>query len=247
MSEEAIPARTQGPPASANGASSSHLWWELPPGPPLVEVAAVLQVRVLPAVERLYFWALQASFHNGAAEVGGAHLGLQWCPEGTPGRFANWGGYDAGGAVLAGSQSRLPSRTGNPNTRDYPWVELRSYRLRIHRGSPEAWRGEIVDLGTGTATVIRDLFASAPHVSRPVVWSEVFADCDAPSVVVRWSQMTARTAAGRGIRTEAVRAGYQSRAEGGCDNTTALADGAGVLQVTNARRTVPPGGRLRLR
>ncbi len=201
---------------------------------------------MLPRAQTLYFWALQASFHYRRALRGAAHLGLQWCPERVSGRYVNWGGYDADGTVLPGSHSRLPSRTGNPNTRDYPWLERRPYRLRIHGGRHDTWTGEVSDLTTGTATVVRDLFVAAPHLSEPVVWSEVFADCDAPSVSVRWSHMTARTAGGRELSAQAVRVGYQSRVDGGCDNTTALADGTGVVQVTNTARKVAEGARLGL-
>ena len=239
-------ARTTGTPPSANGASSAHLWWELPGDEPLTEVSAVLEVLVLPRVARLYFWALQASFHDGSANHGAAHLGLQWAAGPGPGRAANWGGYDAGGAVLSGSRSELPSRTANPHTRYYQWEERRPYRLRIHRhpGRRDAWRGEIVDLATGQATVVRDLFVAATHLCQPVVWSEVFADCDAPPVVVRWSRMVALAAGGRLVRPEAVIVGYQARSDGGCDNSTAVQDGRGVLQLTNAERGVPSGARL---
>ena len=47
--------RDSGRPTSANGASSFHLWWEMPPSAPLVEVSAVLEVVVPPAVDSLYF------------------------------------------------------------------------------------------------------------------------------------------------------------------------------------------------
>ena len=213
-----------------------------------MEVAAVLEVRTLPQVASLYFWALQASFHDGAVSHGAAHLGLQWSPDDAPGRSVNWGGYDPGGVVLEGSASGLPSRTGNPNTRDYQWKDLRAYLLRIHR-SPErsgAWRGEVVDLAAGKATVVRDLFVPAPYLSDVVSWSEVFADCDAPPVAVRWSRLVALTAQGSRVRAEAVTVGYQSREAGGCDNTTAVVDGSGVLQLTNTRRTTRPGARLRV-
>ena len=49
--------RTTGFPPSPNGASSFHLIWTPAPDEALVEVAAVLEVLVPPAVDRLYFWA----------------------------------------------------------------------------------------------------------------------------------------------------------------------------------------------
>ena len=240
--------RTSGPPPSANGASSFHLWWELTTRDPLLAVAAVLEVRMVPQVWQLYFWALQASFHDGTSSRGAGHLGLQWAAAAPPVRSVNWGGYDADGGVLAGTASGLPSTSGNPNTRDYPWREGRPYRLRIGK-APDgsgAWRGEVAEVGSTTVTVVRDLFAPAPYLAEPVVWSEVFADCDAPSTAVRWSELEAQTASGRWLKAPAVTVGYQRHSEGGCDNTTAVADDTGVLQVTNAERTTAAGSRLLL-
>ena len=235
----------RGEPRSANGASSMHLWWNLPGR--FVEVSATLEVVVPPTVARLYFWALQVSFFDGARLRGAAHLGLQFHP-GHPGSTAvNWGGYREaadGGGELAGSGSSLPSALGNPNTRDYPWQPGRPYRLRVHRagdGSPVRWRGEVTDLVTGDATVVRDLEVPAVHLTQPLVWSEVFARCDHPSTSVRWSALSARTSEGAEVVPAAVRTSYQSAAEGGCDNTTTVVDGEGILQVTATTRRLAPG------
>ena len=240
--------RDHGEPRSPNGASSMHLWWELPGR--LVEVAATLEVVMPPAVPRLYFWALQVSFDDGRRHRGGAHLGLQAHPAHPGGTAVNWGGYRAagdGGGELAGSTSPLTSATDNPNTRDFPWVAHRPYRLRIfapdHR-VPQRWRGDVTDLVTATATVVRDLEVPAPFLVQPVIWSEVFARCDHPPAAVRWSDLRARTADHRDVRPSAVRVSYQSRAEGGCDNTTAAPDGDGVVQITNAARRIDPGTTL---
>jgi len=70
--------RVSGEPQSANGASSFHLWWEIPPGERLTEIAATLEVIEAPSIERLVFWALQVSFVEPGG--GGAHLGLQHHP-----------------------------------------------------------------------------------------------------------------------------------------------------------------------
>jgi hypothetical protein len=43
-----------------------------------------------------------------------------------------------------------------------------------------------------------------------------------------------------------VRVNYQSRAAGGCDNTTAVLDGDAVRQITGTDRVVPQGARLPL-
>ncbi|MFQ5947946.1 MAG: hypothetical protein ACE5KX_03690 [Acidimicrobiia bacterium] len=243
--------RVTGPPTSSNGASSFHLWWELPPSAPLVEVAAVLEVLTLPAVERLYFWALQARFTGGQEPGGAGHLGLQWNHR-YPGHGAvNWGGYapqSQGGGILQGSPSRLPSTRDDPNTRDYPWQPRRPYRLRVYR-SPHlsgAWRGEVTDLAAGEPTVVRDLYARGTRLEAPLVWSEVFADCDAPSVTVRWSELQAAAEEGTVVTPRALRVSYQRYENGGCDNTTVAVEPAAVLQVTNARRAIAQGATLQL-
>ena len=237
--------RTSGEPPSGNGASSFHLMWMLPPAGPLVEVAAQLEIAVAPAVERLYFWALQVSFLDGQADRGGAHVGLQWNRR-HPGYGAvNWGGYRPGGGLLEGTDSPLPSTPRDPNTRDYPWQPGRPYRLRVSAtpGSPGAWQGEVTDLTTGESTVVRHLLAGGDRLVRPMVWSEVFARCDHPSVTARWSGFEAVTAAGERVVPRAVQVNYQARGAGGCDNTTVVVEpgGAGILQLTATGRTVTQG------
>ncbi len=232
-----------------NRASSFHLWWDVPASEPLVEVAATLQVVVAPAVPSLYFWALQATFRERGRARGGAHLGLQWPGREPPVRSVNWGGYrDAGegGDELEGTPSALPSATCNPNTRDYPWAVGNAYRLRIRRSpdGPGLWRGDVTDLASGATTVVRDLRCPGRHLSDPVVWSEVFAGCEDPSVCVRWSGLRAVTDSGRHLAVAAVVTSYQAEADGGCENTTAGVDARGWLQRTATRRQVAPGTRL---
>ena len=65
-------ARVWGDPPSGNGASSFHLWWEVPYGERLTRASVVLEVLEPPQVDRLYFWALQVSFVK--PDGGGAHL-----------------------------------------------------------------------------------------------------------------------------------------------------------------------------
>ncbi|HVM06374.1 MAG TPA: hypothetical protein VM242_14500 [Acidimicrobiales bacterium] len=241
--------RLSGEPTSANGASSFHLTWVLPPVPPLVEVSAVLEVVTPPAVDRLYFWALQVAFVDRGADRGAAHVGLQWNRRHPGGRAVNWGGYAPGGGLLRGSASPLPSAPDDPNTRDLPWEPGRPYRLRVSR-SPAgagAWRGEVADVGTGAATVVRDLYAGGDALARPVVWSEVFARCEHPSVTVRWSGFEAVTGAGERVRPTGLAVNYQATAAGGCDNTLSVPDGdGGVLQVTGTDRRATPGGLIAL-
>lgn len=235
--------RLRGDPGSANGASSFHLTWLLARAEPLVEVTAVLEVVVPPSVDRLYFWALQVSFLDGAESRGAAHVGLQWNRNHPRGRAVNWGGYAAGGGLLAGSASALPSRPDDPNTRDYPWEPGRPYRLRVAPapGSPGSWLGEVTDLVSGRASVVRELHAGGDRLGSPVVWSEVFARCDHPSSAVRWSGLEATTAAGHTVTPRGLSVSYEAEAAGGCANTTVAADDRGVLQVTNTDRTVAQG------
>ena len=240
--------RVRGEPGSANGASSFHLHWS-GVGDDLVEVAATLEVLVPPAVDRLYFWALQVSFLDGRTHRGAAHIGLQANRNHPGGGAVNWGGYAAAGGLLAGTASPLPSTPNDPNTRDYPWEPGRPYRLRVFRAqsAPGSWRGEVTDVASGRAAVVRDLVAGGDRMGSPMVWSEVFARCEHPSVTVRWSDLSARTAAGDVVVPTGVAVSYEAHASGGCDNTTSQRDGRGVLQITNTDRPVRHGSVIDLR
>jgi hypothetical protein len=228
--------RVSGRPPSANGASSLHLVWDVPTGDDLVEASVILMVPALPSVPRLYFWALQVSFPGGA----GAHLGLQWAAD-PPRRVrhVNWGGYGASGAELSGGTSILPSSFANPNTRDFDWEPGRPYRLRISRANG-GWAGWVDD------TMVRCLDAPGETLRCPMVWSEVFADCDHPAVSVHWSGLEVLTRSGRRVRVNSVVASYQSRHAGGCDNTSSETDGHAFVQTTNAVRRTPSGATLQV-
>ena len=258
--------RAAGPPRSPNGASSFHLFWDMPRTPQasrLVEVSATLEIVEPPRVSALYFWALQVDFADEKGRMwGGGHTGLQWNRRFPGGAAANWGGYasqELGGMVLAGSDPDLQAFPGDPNTMAFPWLAGRSYRFRVHRSPevPDAWRSEVTDLESGQTTVLRDLLRPAGSRGRsgapssglllhPMVWSEVFADCDAPSVTVRWSGLSALADDGSTVTPPAVVANYQSHRDGGCGNTTVRRDGAALLQVTSVPREVEQGGRLEL-
>lgn len=228
------PERVTGSPPSPNGASSFHLFWDVPASPPVAEVEVTLLVPEAPSVAKLYFWALQVSFPSGA----GAHLGLQWGAD-SPRRMrhANWGGYGPDGRELSGSTSELPSSFENPNTRDYDWEEATPYRLRISRAD-EGWAGWVDD------TLVRHLHVADESLSSPMVWSEVFADCDDPAVTVHWSDLAVVTSSGERIHVEAVTTGYQSRRDGGCDNTSSTVSGDRFVQTTSTPRVSPAGTRL---
>jgi hypothetical protein len=75
----------------------------------------------------------------------------------------------------------------------------------------------------------------------------VFADCDDPSVTVRWSDLRALDARGNVVRPEAVRVSYQDYEAGECPNTDVMVDETGgMLQVTNTPRSAKDGTLLRL-
>jgi hypothetical protein len=210
-------------------------------------VAVTLEVLVPPAGRWLHFWALQVSFVDGGRRTGGAHLGLQYAPAHPGATAVNWGGYRDGAGELAGTTSTMPSTPGNPNTRDYAWAAQRPYRLRIGPGvEPGTWRGEVTDVLSGETTGVRELWCPGTTLTSPVVWSEVFAPCDAPGTAVRWTDPSVTTVDGDVFVPTEMRVTYQSYDDGGCTNSATFADGAAVLQVTAAERRVPQGGRLRL-
>jgi hypothetical protein len=237
--------RTSGQPPSANGASSLHAWWECPG--PLREVAVTLEVLVPPSVPWLHFWALQVSVVEAGRRTGGGHLGLQAAPWHPGGTAVNWGGYAEAGRELDGTASPLPSAAGNVNTRDFAWRPRRPYRLRVAPGSEAGhWRGEVTDVRSGEVTVVRELRCPGSALADPVVWSEVFAPCDAPGTAVRWSDPVVVTTGAAVLVPPAVRTTYQSVADGGCSNTATFVDRGAVVQATATERRVPHGTRLPL-
>jgi hypothetical protein len=225
--------RTAGRPTSSNAASSFHAHWVLPAGR-YTEAAVIIEVRTPPVVDRLYFFALQASFQDGAGRRhGGGHLGLQWHPRHPGGTAVNWGGYGPDGRELHGSTSELPSALANVNTRDYVWEPARRYELRIVKGE-DGWDGLVGD--PAALRPVRCLHAGGDRLAGLVMWSEVFADCDHPTVEVRWSGMVAVTADGTTVRPRAVALTYQSEADGGCSNTDTTVEGDEVVQRTAVPR-----------
>jgi hypothetical protein len=218
---------------------SLHLFWDV--SQPASEVAVTLEIVEPPSVDRLYFWALQASFLGGPGQHGGAHLGLQWNPRYPDHKAVNWGGYDTAGAILSGSASPLPSTPGDPNTRDFPWLPGRPYRLRIHRSPEAGWRGEVADVETGVATVVRDLHAGGDHLARLMVWTELFCNCSDPRSVAAWSEPVALGLDGEPFSPRALRVNYEQR---GCPNTNSYSYGKRVFQATASERATAQGSLL---
>ena len=219
--------RVRGYPTSSNRASSMHLHWD-PAPQSLQEVAVTLEIVEPPVVSELYFWALQASFFDRGRHVGAGHLGLQWYALHPGGTAVNWGGYRDGAGELDGEVSTLPSATGNPNTRDFAWRPRTRYRLRINGQGDGWWTGSVTDLAAGETTVVRRLRGGGDALGNAVVWSEVFARCDAPSVAVRWSDFSPLP--------QRLRPTFQTHEDGGCANTTTRREGDAFLQITNTDR-----------
>jgi hypothetical protein len=220
---------------------SFHLFWDL--ASPAREVAVTLEVLEPPAVERLYFWALQVSFLDGSGSQGAAHLGLQWNPRYPDSKAVNWGGYDIHGAVLSGSGSSLPSTPRDPNTRDFPWLPVRRYSLRIYPSPEVGWRGEVTEVDTGVVTVVRDLHVGGDHLGRVAVWSELFCECSDPRTVVGWSEATAVGLSGEDSIPRAFRVNYEAA---GCSNTNVYSDDHRVYQATASERNTPQGSLITL-
>lgn len=216
-------------------------------------MSVTLEVLEPPTVPQLYFWALQADFAGVSGRVGGAHLGLQWHPRHPGSTAVNWGGYRTGGGELDGSVSALPSTLGNVNTRDLSWSPLTPYRLRIERtdgrapAGATAFRGSVTDTSTGAVTVIRDLHLHGDRIVGVTMWSEVFANCDAPRVAVRWSEPIAIGLDGTRVEPTGLSVNYQRHDAGGCANTDSSPDGSGVVQRTGVDRATPQGTRLTFR
>ena len=237
--------RLAGPPTSSNGASSFHLWWEVPAGP-FQEVSAVLEVTRAPAVRKLYFWALQVSFVDRGRDLGAGHTGLQWHP-GAPAGAVNWGGYHAGGGVLDGTGSDLPPVDG-PHTRHFPWSPGRPYRFRVWSPSPGAWRSEVTDLRHRAGHRDQGPAGAGHRPGQPRRVGGGVRRLRRPadgSPVVRAPEARA----GQAFTATSVRLTYQSHADGGCANTLSYAEGSSFVQATGlpaARRPGPDVVRLKL-
>jgi hypothetical protein len=217
------------------GVTAFHLWWQGLGRERLVEVAATLEILEEPRVRHTYFWALQATFADDRRSHGAAHLGPQWYPRFADSRAMNWGGYASppDQAVLAGTPPALPGFADDPNTRGYPWRAGVPYRLRIRRGE-RGWAGEVTDTSTGARVVLRELLAGGDHLRDVVMWAEVFAPCESPPTLVRWSDLAGLTADGRTVRPD--RVSVSLPAEGNCPNTDVVVDGVGICQLTGAVR-----------
>ncbi len=226
--------------APSTGPTSAHLWFEGIPSGPWRSVSATLEVVTEPSAAALYFWALQASFTDASgASFGAAHTGLQWNPRHPGGRAVNWGGYASTadvGSVLEGTRSALPGIPGDENTRNFAWRPGTGYRFTISRVE-HGWRSTVVDTSTGERIVIRELLVGGDRLNGFVVWMEIFAPCDAPTTVVRWSELeVADDARDTRHRVRSLRTSFPD-VRGACTNNDSRAENSGWLQLTNDRRT----------
>ncbi len=242
--------RNVGTPTSSNGASSHHLFWRLPEvAEPIVEATVEIRVAEPPSVDRLYFWALQASFAEHGLVSGAGHFGLQHHPSYPDGGAVNWGGYFSAASgrsgELPGSPLAVPSTLDNPNTGDYRWSVDSIYRYRIARADPGAWAGSITDLASGDELLLRHLYCVGTGLRDLIVWTEAFADCDAPGTAVHWNNPRAITASGEVVEPIGALVNYQSVADGGCSTSDSVvgADGAWI-QRTGVARGTPQGSVL---
>lgn len=226
-----------------------HLLWLVPDGP-LQAVRATLEVIDPPQTDDLYFFAMQASFTADGLAVGGAHIGLQWNRRHPGNTAANWGGYQSqarGGQVLAGTDSPLPSRPDDPNTRDYSWAPRKRYRFEISPGTREGWwLGSITDLAAESTARIRELHGGGNALSAPMVWCEVFAPCDAPTVTAAWSDLGFSPDGKDWLTVGTVKTNYQDFTAGGCTNTNSSSTAGRWLQETNVIRTTAGQAELSL-
>ncbi|MGI9666884.1 MAG: DUF3472 domain-containing protein [Acidimicrobiia bacterium] len=242
--------RVSGAPASSSGASSFHLWWDVPFGERLTSASVTLEVTRRPDLDRLVFFAMQVAFIKPGG--GGAHVGLQHHPEFPQQSAANWGGYDPHGGLLDGSPSELSSVRDDPNTRDYGWSSGQPYQLLVDRASDDdaeihRWRGTVLDLSTGRSTLVRELYTPGSYLRAPVVWVESFAPCDAPRFEATWSNASVTTESGDVRPIRKMRADYQPHAAGGCTNTNSFVEGVSFVQRSGQLRTTKPGTTLSIR
>lgn len=197
------------------------------------EAAVTLRVLEEPTVDELYFWAMQVNWYDEEFNLmGGGHVGLQFHPDFvSSGKHAvNWGGYDADNNLLSGTESSLPSDTLNDNTRNFDWQVGKAYRLKVFSIGDDFWRATI------NGFVIRDLYVPGATFMVPeYLWSEVFADCDDPSVLVEWSFPTVTDA----VETFPIETGTLNYQDPGCDNTNTYGDNGRVYQQTNTTRVNP--------
>jgi len=212
------------------------------------------------------FWALQISTYalgqpdetNGRG-VGGAHIGLSY-GRGAE-RGLSWTGYDE--RKLAAGKDWVDARLDATLSRElavadpedefrhyrYPWREGEGFRIAVAPtpGRNGWWRGTVTDLSSGEKTVVCDLNAGGDSLGRVMVWSEVFAPCDARSASVIWSDLRGARLDGSIYRPKIVRVNYQPYDAGGCGNTNVEVRPNGAFrQVTNAVRVISQDTELAL-
>jgi hypothetical protein len=224
------------------GSTSFHLWWTgIDSHEWVTEASVTLEVLQQPTARRLYFWAMQASFHDRFRRYGAAHIGLQWNPRHVGMTAVNWGGYSDPSivaSILEGSESPLPNSIDDRNTRDFAWTEGTRYRFHVFPSPERGWRGEVTDLDEGRTWLVRDLYAGGDRLQGLVVWSELFCACTDPQAVVRWSDPEVVTNDGRRLVPRGAKCTFPM---GGCTNMDSVPTPEGLVQVTMANRRARDG------
>ena len=232
-----VPSVCPGTGEPGKGVSSFHLWWQDAPPEPVVAVEVTLEVVEAPVVDRLYFWALQATFNDATTDHGGAHLGLQWNPRYPGSRAANWGGYanvgqwgvdPRGHSVAAPEHAERPEHPRLPVAagRAVPLAHLavrRRMARRDHRHDDRAHAARARPSHRRRPTDVADDVVGG---LRPLRSPER----DGALVEPEWT-----TASGRVVSPTRVRVTFPSG--GDCPNTDVGTDGIGVFQRTNTPRT----------
>ncbi len=176
---------------------------------------------------------------------GGAHLGLQWHAPHPGSRAVNWGGYAPGGGILPGSESALPSGSGNANTRDLWWEPAVPTPLTIERAAGgrvgrDGRRHPRPHPGGRRRPPRRPdgVVGGVRPLRRPARGRALVGLPGDPGDAARWS------------RRVALRVNYQGRSQRRLrQHDSAMPDGDGVRQVTNTPRgrcQDPPAARLEL-
>lgn len=229
-----------GTPEGLAGAASFYLSW-LSPSYDIVHIpsdrdvfkkaSAKITIPGTPSVTDLYYWALQVSFYNDAEElVAAAHTGLQWISTHPNSKAVNWGGYlESDSSILEGTESALPSTTDNDNTRDFDWQTDTEYTFEIFHVGGDFWRATVNDV------VIRDLeVPGATYIADPLFFSEVFADCYAPTHSVLWRDPYLYDEADVGYYFPRAFRSYQ--VVDGCPNSESEVDGLYFRMTSNTTR-----------
>ena len=235
--------RVTGFPTSSNRASSFHLrWLGLPPDDRVVEASATLEIVEPPAVPQLYFWALQASFVDGTPIVrcrpSRPAMALS-SPRWHCGQLGRVRRRPAASSTGRCRSCRAPPATRTPGTSAGSRAARTACRSVPARGTGD-WRGSV------DGHVVRELHGGGTGLADMMVWSEVFARCDDRSGRGAMERLHGQDAQPARSRPDRLAVSYQSKLDGGCDNTTVVVDGDGGADHERGRVRFRPAPCCRL-